>query len=249
MAAFTVSFKNQLQELVAKNEEFRNYRIVYDSNEVVDADYKHLGWQSSCHLSSSSNTLTFTGKMHCRKIDSDCSAAEAAIEHIHKRRYTSNTVLVSKISSLQRRLVVLVDLENVQKTLDEAYSLFADVNSDPKVFFIFFYSERHPINEEKYTSIRNFKFIRIPSSRKDAADVGLCFYLGYHLGITISSMVNYLYHPIEDIIPDYHILTKDHFADVLRECVMGYHTIIHSSHTLPIKCEVHVDLSAFIASL
>jgi hypothetical protein len=101
-----------------------------------------------------------------------------------------------------KKVCIFIDLENRQT---DVFDFLDNVKSEG-VSIIGFISHEHTlINKFRLIEDKRFKLIEIPSTRKDAADIGLSFILGYHIFAFNFDL--------------YIIISGDHFAKVLEECI------------------------------
>ncbi len=227
--------KNVLQERLARDPSMKEWFARYSSYDTDTSEGKM--WTSICTLVSSDGNMRFEGVPQSRKVDSDASAATIALEYLNRE---SREASAAVHLSIKRRSIVLVDLENVPRALRDVTRYFGgDVAVTSPVMFLFFYSPNSAF--PKHEKIPNYRFVKVPSTRKDAADVGICFYLGYHLSTLLATM--------PDMIPDYHIISKDHFAETLKECVSQYGSIAHPLLQHNVKCYVHDSVDSFLVQV
>jgi len=148
-----------------------------------------------------------------------------------KNSKPSKKITPNKINlEMYERVCLLVDIENQQNALKILNERFGCIKWFEVYIFI---SKGNPLiskiksecNEESFF----VKIIEVPSTRKDAADVGLSLVAG-------EMIINNEY----DI---FIILSNDHFADPLAECMKNYDELRFSNGKLKSKnpdIEVHV---------
>jgi hypothetical protein len=171
------SSKNKLQEYYQKKSlPLPNY----DTTKIVD-QYVPT-WE--CKLTIE-NKIFFG--YDSKKTGAEIKAAELALDYLTSLK---RSVVCTKSST-----IILIDIENCPTIFFELFDFKLDVK------IVGFLSKNHPLNK-KVVDYSEF-IVRVPSTRKDAADVGMILYIGQHI----------------DKYDEFIIVTYDHFADSVADCL------------------------------
>jgi len=177
----TISSKNSLQEYAQKNKlELPKYTC---SN--IDGL-----WVANLLF----NLKTYTSDPYFNKVSAEKQVADIALQDLKNNKVYINL-------KTKRKTVIFIDVENRRNDI----SYFIDNVKSENIDILGFVSDDKDA-VEKYNDSR-INIINVPSSRKDASDIGLSFVLG-------SFLIN---KPYENYI----IISGDHFAKVLEECING----------------------------
>ena len=247
------SDKNALQEYFQK---LGKPLPKYESVKVGGEDHTPV-WQSKVILYDGSS---YKGKPAESKSESDSYAAKFASKRLFGKKSSkfspqsthnppkkssknnlkypslgnfkpSKKITSKKINlKMYERVCLLVDIENQQNALKILNERFGCIECFEVYIFI---SKGNPLiskiksecNEESFF----VKIIEVPSTRKDAADVGLSLVAGEMI--------------INDECDIFIILSNDHFADTLAECMKNYGELRYNKKTRKDKnlnIEVHV---------
>lgn len=160
---------------------------IYERARVGGEDHEPL-WISTVTV----DQLSFTGDVQKSKILADQAAADIALASLQESERTRAT---SKI--LDESTVVLVDVENLPKFIDELKSEVSKCN------VIAFVGEHHPLAEKTFPS--NVLVIKTDSTRKDATDTCMQVYVGCLLA--------------KNTYENYIIVTRDHFGSSLVDTI------------------------------
>lgn len=200
-----MSSKNELQEYCQK----RNIPTPKYVTKFVGGEPHAPLWQSTAFIGGQGTSFTFLGKVFSSKKKAELSAANKAMEYIDKIKIKSivsinpsdqHTEKTSPIVS-----AILVDVENATDSLKDLLQGPCITGVDIYLFF----STANPFIE-KYTDViqeHKLKMIEVPSKHRDAADVALTLAMGRFV-----ERMKY---------KNYFIITRDHFADALVECLYG----------------------------
>jgi len=175
-----ISFKNKLQEIYQKQNKKLPKYSTYESD-------KKLLWISEVELYDGKK---YIGDLCKRKNEAEETAAT----------YAFNDVKIEKLPITNKydlpRTVILVDIENMPKIIDELY----DVENMDIYGFI---GENHHLVKKEYGD----KVIKIisPSNRKDGTDTCMQVYVGYLL--------------MENNYDRYIVATKDHYGPALADII------------------------------
>lgn len=186
-----ISSKNNLQEYIQKNK--LNFPV-YETFQINKL------WICKLHI----NSKTYISDPYQNKISAEKHSAEIALNDLKNNRSYDEIYLSS-----ENKTVIFVDIENRQNDIIEFVN---DVKSE-NILILGFISNIHPLVDkitvqQEYRDPR-VKIFFVPSSRKDASDIGLSFLLGFFMSNFKDSYKNYI------------IISGDHFAKVLEECING----------------------------
>lgn len=183
-----MSAKNILQEYFQKQKRpFPKYNTV----RVGGPDHKPI-WQSTIELDTGEK---YIGAANISKTKTEISAAEKALLVVGEL----NKILSEKeqLHIMPERSVLLVDVENMPKFIDE-------VNRKITGLQIYaFVGEHHHLAEKDFPS----EVIKIlsPSTRPDGADTCMQVFVGYLLAY--------------DKYDNFYIATRDHYGSALAEMI------------------------------
>jgi hypothetical protein len=190
-----ISTKNDLQEYIQKNKlDFPCYKTEKNQDDNM--------WV--CKLFVNSNI--YTSDKFPNKSSAEKHAAEIALLDIERSK--------KYIEINMNHIFIFIDLENRQTDIFE----FFDTVKSQGVTIIGFISHEHVLLPKfRLITDDRFKLVEIPSTRKDAADIGLSLILGHYLTV----------HKCEICI----IISGDHFAKVLEECINHQNIYFNSTQS------------------
>lgn len=176
-----ISSKNSLQEYAQKN------KIELPKYTCSNVDGLWVAYLSF-------NLKTYTSDPHLNKVSAEKQVADIALQDLKNNKVYINL-------KTKRKTIIFIDVENRRNDI----SYFIDNIKSENIHILGFVSDDKDA-VQKYEDPR-INIINVPSSRKDASDIGLSFVLG-------SFLIN---NPYENYI----IISGDHFAKVLEECING----------------------------
>jgi|694.fasta_scaffold39109_3 hypothetical protein len=190
-----ISTKNDLQEYIQKNKlEFP----LYNSEKTQDDNM----WICKLFV----NSKIYTSDKFPNKSSAEKHAAEIALLDIEmSKKYVELNM---------KNTFIFIDLENRQTDIFD----FFDTVKSQGITIVGFISHEHVLLS-KFQSITDnrFKLVEIPSTRKDATDIGLSLILGHYLTVSECEICI--------------IISGDHFAKVLEECINCQNIYFKSTKT------------------
>ncbi len=185
-----MSFKNKLQEIIQRD---GGPIPKYITSRIGGTEHQPI-FKSLVIYTLSTVANKACGKEARNKKEAEQSAAQKAIQQLSLQPNSPRLRLDST-----DQIYILIDLENVDiKKFMNKYSFndYVDVYG--------FISEHHPQSDNK---IRGVNVIKVPSSRPDAADVGMIMYATQ---ISLNQLNSSLI-----------LVSNDRIFCVLKECLVG----------------------------
>lgn len=177
----SISSKNSLQEYAQKN---KLDLPIYTSSSIGGMWVAYLNF----------NLKKYTSEPHLNKVSAEKQVADIALQDLKNNKVYINLKTVNKT-------IIFIDVENRRNDI----SYFIDNVKSENINILGFVSD-YKDAVKKYDDSR-VNIVSVPSSRKDASDIGLSFLLGSFL--SSKTYENYI------------IISGDHFAKVLEECING----------------------------
>ena len=187
-----MSSKNKLQEFFQKKQ---LTLPKYKTSNVGGQPHDPL-WQSIVTLHDGSS---YSGDIVSSKVEAELSAAEKALLYLNNESFSPKPILIEKI---EEKRVVLIDVENCPKAVDE---LLEKTRIENLIIYAFV-GKDHPLSAREY---RGVKKILVPSNRKDAVDTCMIMYASFLL--------------FTEVFEKYYIITGDHFGPTLAELMTSEH--------------------------
>ncbi len=190
-----MSSKNELQEFFQKNK----LSLPEYTTDRIGGDAHTPEWLTVVELCDGS---THRGDIQATKKKAELNAATNALKHIQNAKFLHTNPLYDL--QFNKAIKIFVDIENKPNFIEE----FVNKVSSKNIEVHGFVSNGHP--QFKPFKDNRISIYPIPSTRKDGADVGLIMHVGMILRQEQSDETVYI------------IVSNDHFADALVDCIKIY---------------------------